>query len=121
MKEESQLPLGNWSHPDNLKSICPALVLLLFYNCLLAGISLLIKPPIKIASKDNTGSSEASSARRRWSLGDIEDSLGALSDQDSCPPWEGQPPGLGHVSTLPPTPPNEVPAKSLFGQHQTGR
>lgn len=32
----------------------------LFCNCLLAGISLLIKPPVKISLKDNAGSSAAS-------------------------------------------------------------
>lgn len=103
IKKKSQLPLGNRSHPDNLKSICPALVLPFFCNCLLAGISLLIKPPIKISSKDNAGSSAASSARLCWSLGDIDESLSpglseGLSHRDSCSPWEEQPPGLGDVS-----------------------
>lgn len=92
----------------------------LFCNCLLAGISLLIKPPIKISSKDNTGSSAASSARRCWSWGDIDESLSPAPRvyQISALALRGRRSlqGLGDVS-----PPKELIKKRLFGQHETGR
>lgn len=74
--------------------------------CLLAEISLLIKPPIKILSKDKTGSSKASSASPCCSFGAQPDSEGVL-DEENRSPREGQPRWLRNL------PRNELIAASL--------